>query len=180
MRLLDWASERLLTSVVLLVVCASVLAVSLAGVAGWFVLAVLTTGGTGALGTLLPLFVVGVFLSLPLTALAGVLVAVGIAARASSAVRGDRARQWASYIERESSLARAVGLSSLVERFDTRSADQRADDRVDGLKRRYVEGDISESEFERRTREILDQEGVDRERSSVINDRLRESRREKE
>jgi uncharacterized membrane protein len=179
MGVLQWASERLLASVLLFVLFGSVLTVSLLGITGWIALVVLTGSG-GALGSLLWLFVVATVVALPLTLVAGVLVAAGIAARASSAVSGDRAKQVASYLERESDAARAVGLASVVEKFDSRTPDERADDRIDRLKQRYVEGSLTDTEFERKIREVVDQENVDRSESSVIDDQLREGRRERE
>lgn len=176
---LDWASEHVLASVVLFLAFGSVLAMALLGIAGWFAL-LLLTGSGGPLGSLLWLLVAATIVSLPLTVVTGVFAAVGLAARASSAVSGDRAKQVASYLERESEVARAVGLSSVVERFDSRTPEARADDRIDRLKERYVDGKLTDTEFERRIREVVDQEGVDRDRSSVIDDQLREGRRERE
>jgi len=179
MGVLEWASERLVVSVLLFLVFGSVLAVSLLGITGWIALVVLT-GSAGTLGSLLWLFVVGTVVTLPLTLVTSVLVAAGIAARASSAVSGDRAKQVASYLERESDAARAVGLASVVESFDSRTPDERADDRIDRLKQRYVEGSLTDTEFERKIRDVVDQEGVDRSESSVIEDQLREGQRERE
>jgi hypothetical protein len=70
-----------------------------------------------------------------------------------------------------------VGLADLVENFDTRSAQRRADDRTDRLKERYVDGEISEHEFERRLQTILDEEGVQREGVSAIDDELHATER---
>lgn len=92
---LRWASESVVASALLFLLFGSVLAVSL-----------------------LWLFVVATVGTLSLTLVTGVLVAAGIAARASSAVSGDRAKQVASHLERvaPSSPARVDRLDSLYGR----------------------------------------------------------------
>jgi uncharacterized membrane protein len=173
MGLLDWASDHLLTSVVLLLISGAILAVSLLAIAGWLFL-LLFGFDTGTLGSLLPVFILATVVTLPLVVASAVIAAMGLAARASAAVSSDRAKQWTSYLERESSLARTIGLSSVVERFDSRSERERADDRLQRLKEKYVDGTLSQTDFERKIREILDQENDDRDRSSVIDEQLRD------
>ncbi|QLH81808.1 SHOCT domain-containing protein [Halosimplex pelagicum] len=183
MGLTDWASDHLLATVAISLASLTLAVVSALGVAGWLLAALLGLGGTGTLGSLLPLFVVGLVVGVPATVVGLVAVAVGIAARASSAVNGTteiagiRLGRVASYVERENEYARMVGLADLVENFDTRSAEQRADDRTERLKERYVEGEISEYEFEQRMQTILDEEGVRRDRVSTIDDELRATER---
>lgn len=144
---------------------------------------VLALTGVSVLSTLLPLFLLGLVVGVPVTAVGVVAVPVGLTARATSAVSGRRKvagvrlGRLASYVERENRYARAVGLSSLVERVDTRSAEQRADDRIERLKDRYVDGEVSDHEFERRTRRVLDDEGVSRDRPSSVDDELAAERR---
>ena len=179
MGLSDWARDHLLLTVTLSLAFGTLTVVSTLGVAAWMLWAVLGLGGASTLGTLLPLFLLGLVVGVPVTVVALVAAAVGVAIRASSAVSertevaGVRLGQVASYVERESELARLVGLSNIVENFDTRSAERRADDRIERLKDRYVDGDVSEFEFERRMRQILDEEGVDRDRTSALDDELR-------
>ncbi|MFC7139474.1 SHOCT domain-containing protein [Halosimplex aquaticum] len=178
MGLTDWARKHLLATIALSLVFGTLTAVSLLGVAAWALWALLGLGGASTLGTLLPLFLFGLVVGVPATAVALIAAAVGLATRASSAVSdrtefaGVRLGQVASYVERESEIARLVGLSDLVEHFDSRSPDRRADDRIQRLKDRYVSGDISEFEFEERMQRVMDEEGVHRDRVSAIDDEL--------
>ncbi|WP_415380905.1 SHOCT domain-containing protein [Halosimplex sp. TS25] len=178
MGLTDWAREHLLATVALSLVFATLTAVSALGVAAWAFWALLGLGGASTLGTLLPLFLFGLIVGVPGTTVGLVAAGAGLATRASSAVSdrtefaGVRLGQVASYVERESEIARLVGLSDLVEHFDSRSPDRRADDRIRRLKDRYVSGDISEFEFEERMQRVMDEEGVHRDRVSAIDDEL--------
>jgi len=183
MGLTEWASDHLLATVALSFAFLTLTAVSILGVAGWLLAVVLGLGGAGTIGSLVPLFVVGLVVGVPLSVVGLVAAAVGLASRASSAVSGTtevagiRLGRVASYVERENRYARMVGLADLVENFDTRSAQRRADDRTDRLKERYVDGEISEHEFERRLQTILDEEGVQREGVSAIDDELHATER---
>jgi hypothetical protein len=183
MGLTDWAGDHLLATVALSLAFLTLTAVSVLGVAGWLLAAVLGLGGAGTIGSLLPLFVVGLVVGVPLSVVGLVAAAVGLASRASSAVSGTtevagvRLGRVASYVERENRYARMVGLADLVENVDTRSAERRADDRTERLKERYVDGEISEHEFERRLQTILDEEGVQREGVSAIDDELHAAER---
>lgn len=60
--------------------------------------------------------------------------------------RSERLGVLASRLERRSSLARSLGVSEHV----TPTREQRVQREVDALKERYVQGDLSEREFERR------------------------------
>ncbi|MFB6140939.1 MAG: SHOCT domain-containing protein [Halosimplex sp.] len=179
MRLSDWARDHLLATVALALAFGTLTAVSVLGVAAWTLWALLSAPGAATLGSLLPLFLVGLVVGVPVTAVSTLAAAVGLASRASAAasaraaVAGTRLGQAVSYVEHESVTARLVGLSALVETVDTRSADERVDDRIERLKDRYVEGELSEYEFERRTQRILDEEGVHRDRSSSLDDQFR-------
>mgnify|MGYP000521893722 CR=1 FL=1 len=174
----DWAADRLLVAVALALVFGTVTGVSLLGVAAWALWAVLGLGGADTLGTLLPFFLLGLLIGVPVAVGAVLVAALGLTTRASSAVSertelaGVRLGQVASYVERESEFARLVGLSNLVEHFDSRSPDRRAEDRIQRLKDRYVGGDLSEFEFETRMQRVLDEEGVHRDPSSVVGDEL--------
>lgn len=175
----DWAGDHLLAAVGLTLVFGTVTGVSLLGVAAWALWAVLGLGGAATLGTLLPVFLLGLLIGVPVTVAAVLVAVVGLTTRASAAVSertdlaGVRLGQVASYVERESELARLVGLSDLVEHFDSRSPDRRAEDRIQRLKDRYVAGDLSEFEFETRMQRVLDEEGVHRDPSTVVEDELR-------
>ncbi|WP_459192578.1 SHOCT domain-containing protein [Halosimplex sp. J119] len=178
MGLTDWARNHLLATVALSLVFGTLAVVSVLGVAMWVLWAALGIGGASTLATLLPLFLVGVVVGVPGAAVSLVAAAAGLATRASAAV-SERTRfasvrlgQVASYVERESELARLVGLAEFVERFDSRSPDRRAEDRIQRLKDRYVDGDVSEFEFEQRMQRIMDEEGVHRDSVSAIDDEL--------
>ncbi|WP_123538781.1 SHOCT domain-containing protein [Halosimplex salinum] len=183
MGLSEWARDHLLLVVGLSLAFGTLTVVSVLGVVGWLLLALLGVGGASTLGTLLPLFLLGLVAGVPGTVVALIAAAVGLAGRASSAVSGKtefagvRLGQVATYVERESDLARLVGLSDLVEDFDTRSPEQRADERIERLKDRYVDGEISDYEFEQRMQRIMDEEGVHRDRTSAIDDELRATER---
>lgn len=184
MALTHWADHHLPAAVALALTFAALSAVSLLGAAGWAVLAALEVGAASSLATVLPLFAAGTVLGLPLTAAAVAVVAIGVAARVSSVAAAKRRAastrlgRIASRVERESVLARWLGVAALVEDIDGRSPERRADDRIDGLKRRYVNGGLSEWELEERTRIVLDEEGVPRERPSRIDDELRAAERD--
>ncbi|MFC7155408.1 SHOCT domain-containing protein [Halomarina halobia] len=81
--------------------------------------------------------------------------------RRLSLPKSQRAADLAARIERHNHWARSVGLSAFV-------APPRptTDDRIDDLTRRYVDGDLSEAEFERRVGSLVDDEDRDRMRGS--------------
>lgn len=104
-------------------------------------------------------------------------VALAVAAvRRASMPRDERLARLARTVERHSSEARSVGLA---ERFEPTT-----EDRIEDLKERYVEDEITEWEYERRLQELLaDETGsdvdVDGERASdkdVSDERLRRER----
>ncbi|MFC7080836.1 SHOCT domain-containing protein [Halorussus caseinilyticus] len=78
------------------------------------------------------------------------------AVRRASMPRDDRLARLARLVERYSSEARQVGLADHFE--------PTTDDRIEELKRRYVEGELTELEYERRLQELMDEEGVSDER----------------
>lgn len=82
------------------------------------------------------------------------LVVAGV--RSASMPRDERLARLARLAERHSSEARQVGLA---ERFEPTT-----EDRIDELKRRYVEGEITELEYERRLQDLMAEEGVSDER----------------
>jgi len=182
MGLTQLARDHVPAAVVLALAFAALSAVSLVGATGWAVLAALEVGAASTLGTLLPLFALGTVLGLPLTVAAAVVAAVGVAAHVSAVAtakrRAARARlgRAASTVERHP-LARLLGVAALVEDLDTRSPERRADDRIERLKERYVDGGLSEWELEERTGIVLDEEGVPRGTPSRLDDRLRGAER---
>lgn len=78
------------------------------------------------------------------------------AVRRASMPRDDRLAGLARKVERHYPGARKVGLSERVE--------PTTDDRIEELKRRYVEGELTELEYERRLQDLMDEEGVSDER----------------
>jgi uncharacterized membrane protein len=93
--------------------------------------------------------------------LVGAVVAV---LRRASMPRSDRLAKFARKAEEEVDLLGAVGVSDRVE--------PRPEDRREDLKQRYVEGEMSEAEFERRMRELLD----DDEEDPLLNDEFDRNR----
>ncbi|MFC4551682.1 MULTISPECIES: SHOCT domain-containing protein [Halorussus] len=84
-------------------------------------------------------------------------VALAVAAvRQASMPRNDRLARVARKVERHYPGARKAGLSERVE--------PTTEDRIDRLKERYVEGEISEAEYERRLQELMADEDVNDER----------------
>jgi len=78
------------------------------------------------------------------------------AVRSASIPRNDRLAGLARTLERYSSEARDLGLSERLE--------PTIEDRIDLLKREYVEGEITELEYERRLQDLMSKEGVNDER----------------
>ena len=78
------------------------------------------------------------------------------AVRRASMPRNDRLARVARRVERHYPAAREVGLSERVE--------PTTEDRIDELKRQYVEGEITEWEYEQRLQDLLGEEGVSDER----------------
>lgn len=129
----------------------TLLTVAIGGIgAGLGLIALLDAGLLAALRVVLPYAVATGVLSL----LNGVLfVATVIAAlRRLSLPRDDRLARLAARAERTLPGLRSLGLA---ERFEPTPAERR-----ERLKRRYVEGDMSEAEFEHRVREHVDDPGA--------------------
>jgi uncharacterized membrane protein len=92
------------------------------------------------------------------------LVGLAVAAvRSASLPRNERLARITRRIEHYSPDARKLGLS---ERFEPTT-----EDRIDELKREYVEGEITELEYERRLQELMSEEGVSDERVRRERDR---------
>lgn len=135
--------------------------------------------GAPLVGALLELAVpgvvlVGLFLAGIVFGSVGAAYAV---ARNARMPRGGRIQRLAEYAEREYPPLRALGLSDAVSEPEP-SPEERAEDALEDLKRRYVAGEIDEREFERRVDRLVANDSVDdvraeRERRDV----LREERR---
>jgi hypothetical protein len=167
MGLTEWAETRLLLLSTLCLLFGTVLTVSVLGIAGWLVAALFLGARSGVASVLagyLPWFVLGVVAGLPLTVVASVGIAAGLFSKATGA-RGSRTnrlvREAARFAERHHDGARMLGLSEYAAKVDTRTDTERARDELDRLKERYVDGDLSEAEYERRLQAVLDGHDVD-------------------
>ena len=173
---MGWIRDNLLwISLVALLVFGGLLVVVLGSV-GLVVYTALVTG-TPIVDTLLDV-------ALPTLAItAGLLVAtvfagVGFAWALVSRVslpRGERLAALAERAEREYPPLRMAGLSGLLSP-PAPSSKERAEDALAELKRRYVEGELDEREFERRVdrlvaNESIDEARADRERRDAVRDR---------
>lgn len=191
MAVADRVRDNLLATFGVFVFSTALAAVCAVGATVWFVLAVLGDGPlVGALETILPLFAVGLVLGVPLALAAFVGVSYGLVVHTAARV-GAKVDEMASDcvrwtgrivrdVERESDLARFVDLSPVVEAVDQRSPETRAQDRIDQLTGRYVDGSLSETELERRVSGVLAEEDVGKEDSTTLDLRLAEARRESE
>jgi uncharacterized membrane protein len=129
--------------------------------------------------------VVGVLVDVAVPALAGFALlvvllvgsVVGLAlsvVRHASLPRSERVAALAERAEREYPALGALGLSDLLSPPEP-SADERAERALADLKRRYVEGDLTEDEFERKVDRLvaadsIDAARADRERRRVVED----------
>lgn len=107
-----------------------------------------------------------------------VLSGVGLAwslVRNASVPRSERVASLAERLEREYPPLRVAGLSDLLAPPEP-SEEERAERALDDLKRRYVDGELSEAEFERKVDRLVQNETVDearaaRERREVLDER---------
>lgn len=187
MRPSDWARDHLLATAAAFLLLAALAAVSASGTLLWLVLGLLGDGPVVAtLGTLLPLFLVGLVVGAPLAPLALVVLGYGLAARAVDAA-SERATAGTTRVGRtvrdlERRAAR-VGLGEVADAvgdLDPRSPERRAEDRVERLQSEYVDGRLSEFELERRVRGALDDEAIERERVTALDAQVRDRRAETE
>ena len=150
--------------------------------AGYLALVVYTGLATGT-----PL--VGVLLDIAVPVLGGVtllfvlLVASGAGVawalvRNASVPRSERLARLAERAEREYSPLRMLGLSELLAPPEP-SAEEQAEQALESLKQQYVDGELSEIEFERRVDRLVSNESLDEARAAREHERAveRESRR---
>ncbi|WP_135805324.1 SHOCT domain-containing protein [Halorussus marinus] len=147
---------------------------AIAGLAAFGLLAV-ASALAGATGTA-PLVFVALDAAAPYLLAAGfvgvlsflLLIGTSVAAvRRASLPRDERLARVARGVERVSGDAREYGLA---DRFEPTT-----EDRIEALKREYVDGEITELEYERRLRELLEDETTSEDR---IDRELRELERE--
>lgn len=90
--------------------------------------------------------------------------------------RGGHLQTLAEQVEKHNTLARSLGLSSTLEP----SPEQKREDALDTLKRRYADGEVSDEEFERRLGRLLETDDVSEARAARERRQARERRREYE
>lgn len=198
MSLAHRARENLLATAGLFLAASVVGAVSLVGLFARGVFALLGWGGPvgGTLAALVPAFVVGLFVAVPVTWLAVLGLSYGVVARlvpwtrhtahnvrlavedlfADATRFAARVTLWSGRklrdLERDERFAHLPAVSSVADVVDPRSNDERADDRIERLNDRYLAGDISEVELDRRVETILDEEEVGYADASALDDAL--------
>ncbi len=142
------------------------LAVVLVGYVGLVVYTALLTGAPVvstlvelALPTLLGLAVLTALFAVSLVGLLYVLV------QNASLPRSERIAALAARAEKEYSPLRIVGLSDLLAPPEP-SADERAEQALARLKQQYVDGDLSEEEFERKVDRLVSNDSIDEARAA--------------
>ena len=173
---MGWLRSNLLwLSLVALLVSGGLLLV-VVGSVGLVVYSALGTG-TPIVGELLDI-------ALPVLAVTAVLLVATVVSgvgfvwgllRRASLPRSRRLASVAGRVEREYRPLRVLGLSDLLSPPEP-SAEERAADALEELKRRYVDGELDEREFERRVDRLVANESIDearaeRERRAVLDDR---------
>jgi hypothetical protein len=170
---MGWVKRHLLvTSLVGLFLSVSLL-VALVGYLGVVTYAVLVSGGP-IVGPLLELalpFFVGLAVLLTVATLSGVGLTVAVLRRLSFP-RSERIHALVDRIEREYSPLDSVVFADFLAPPKP-SADEQAAQALADLKRRYVEGDLTEAEFERKVDRLVTTDSVgaaraDRERRAVV------------
>lgn len=198
MSLAHRARENLIATAGLFLVSSLVGVVALVGLLARGLFAVLGWGGPvgGTLAALVPAFVVGLFVAVPVTWLSVLGLSYGVVARTVPWVRRTAHRvrlaaedlaadatRFASRValwvgrkvraaERDDRFAGVPALSAVADVLDPRSKDERADDRIGQLNDLYLAGDISEVELDRRVESILDEEDVGYADASALDDAL--------
>jgi hypothetical protein len=161
MRVFDWMRDHLLATVVCYLVVVAVTAVSAVGIGVWFLAALVTGGSTGALlnGVLAVLLAtllggtVAAFLSL-------VGIGFGLYARAASTVAwlDDALARWTGVLTGYGAAFRSAAADA-VEPTASHPGATDATTGLDRLKAKYVQGSLSDHEFERRVRDLLGRSG---------------------
>ncbi|SFR61045.1 Short C-terminal domain-containing protein [Halogeometricum rufum] len=142
--------------------------------------AALVVGGAFLAGTLVAALLELAFPVLPLFALStavAVVSAVGVVyglARRASLPRGGRIESVARRAESEYPPLRALGLGDAFAEPEP-SPEEKRQDALERLKRRYVDGELTEREFERKLGRLVANDSVDdaraeRERAAVVED----------
>jgi hypothetical protein len=198
MSLAHRARENLLATAGLFLFSSVVGLVSVVGLFTRGVFALLGWGGPvgGTLAALVPAFVVGLFVAVPVTWLSVLGLSYGVVSRlvpwtrrTARTVRlavedlaadvthfGSRVALWlgrkAREAERDERVSHLPAVSAVADVLDPRSNDERADDRIERLNNLYLDGDISEVELDRRVESVLDEEDVGYADASALDDAL--------
>jgi len=162
MSVIAWVRDNPLGTLVCFLLVATLTAASWFGVVVWSV-AALATGGASVPFQLLFLLLLGAMVvgsALTVASLVGLVYGLLSRAWDAAAAAGREVARGAEAVERRSPLARVVGLSDLTGPVDPRSRAAKVEDRLDRVKARYVEGELSMAEFERRIRDVLGEERV--------------------
>jgi hypothetical protein len=173
---MGWAKRHLLvTSLVGLLLSVSLLA-ALVGYLGVVVYAALVSGGpiVGPLVELALPFLLGVAVLLTVATLSGVGLTVAVLRRLSLP-RSARVHAVVDHVEREYSPLKSPVFADFLAPPEP-SADERAERALADLKQQYVEGELTEAEFERKVDRLVATDSVDEARA----DRERRAAREQE
>ncbi|SFK68231.1 Short C-terminal domain-containing protein [Halogranum rubrum] len=162
---MGWVKRHLLvTSFVGLLLSVGLLT-ALVGYLGVVVYAALVSGGS-IVGPLLELalpFLLGVAVLLTTATLSGVGFAVAVLRRLSLP-RSERVHAVVDHVEREYSPLSSVVFADFLAPPEP-SADERAERALADLKQQYVEGDLTEAEFERKVDRLVATDSVDEARA---------------
>jgi hypothetical protein len=198
MSLAHRAHENLLATAGLFIVATALGLLSAGGLLARGVFALLGWGGPvgGTLAAFVPVFVVGLLLAVPVSWLSVLGLSYGVVSRLVPRVKrtGTKVRLavaelfddvtrvsaegalWlgrrARAVERDDRFSDVAGVSAVADAVDPRSADTRADDRIERLNEQYLAGEISEVELDSRVEAILDEEEVGHAEASAIDDHL--------
>lgn len=153
----------MLWALVVGLVLVTCLLVAVVGVGAWSALVSLGAPFEVFLANVLPWAVGAAVLGIvEFALLAGVAYLLVERADLSVRGRGGRLQTFAEQVESHNTLARSLGLSSVLEP----SPERKREDALDTLKRRYADGEVSDEEFERRLGRLLENDDVDEARAA--------------
>jgi hypothetical protein len=172
---MSWVKRHLLVSSLVGLVISLGLLVALVGYLGVVVYAALVGGGplVGPLVELALPFFVGLAVLLSVATLSGIGLTVAILRRLSLP-RSERVHAVVDSLEREYSPLDSVVFADFLAPPEP-SADEQAERALADLKRQYVDGDLTEAEFERKVDRLVatdsvDEARADRERHALLED----------
>jgi uncharacterized membrane protein len=198
MSLVHRAEENLLATAGLFLAATALGLLSVGGLLARGVFALLGWSGPvgGTLGAFVPVFVAGLLLAVPVAWLSILGLSYGVVSRLSPRVKRTARRvrlaveelvddatrltaegtlwlgRTARDVERDDRFGDVTGVSTIADTVDPRTAETRADDRIERLNEQYLAGDISEGELDRRVEDVLDEEAVGHAEASTLDDHL--------